>query len=136
MDEHTLRVLEFDKVLARCCLATVMALTVLVAGCGPASVGFTFDNRTDTALCQYPSPQDAAGARCLTELEPRGETGSGADCDNDRNRPITVIITIKQDGSEIYNRTASCGDWHDAGGRFVIGDEFVVTDSLQDETPQ
>jgi len=111
----------------------VVALTVIVAACGPASVGFTFDNRTDVPLCQYPSPQDAAGGRCLSELEPRDETGSGADCDADANRPITVIVTVKEDGRQIYSRTASCGEWDDSGGKFVIeqdGEEFVVTDSL------
>ena len=98
-------------------------------------MGFTFDNRTDVALCQYPSPQDAAAARCSAELEPRAETDWGRDCDGIDSRPITMIITVKDGGRQIYSRTASCGEWHDTGGRFVIeqeGEEFMVTDSLPD----
>lgn len=121
---------------ARRCLATLAPLTVVVVGCGPADVGFTFDNRTDAALCYYTSLGDAELAECNQELEPRAETDWGQDCDNDSNRPITVVITVKQGGYQIYNRTASCGEWHDTDRRFVIeqeGDEFIVTDSLPDE---
>ncbi len=120
-------------------LATAVALTLVAAGCGfPPDVGFTFDNRTDAALCYSLSLEEAGAARCLQELEPRAETDSGADCDGLEDRPITVIITVKQGGSIIYDRTASCGEWHDSGGRFVIeqeADEFIVTDSLPDSTP-
>ena len=122
----------------RRCLVAVVPLTVIVVGCGPADVGFTFDNRTDAALCEYTSPRSAAGARCLAEVEPRAETDWGQDCDNDSNRPITVVITVKQGGYQIYNRTASCGEWDDSDRRFVIereGGEFIVTDSLPDSTP-
>lgn len=123
---------------ARRCLAIAVPLSVIVAGCGPADVLFTFDNRTDAVLCEYPSPQDAAGARCLAKLEPRTETDWGRDCDGLESRPVTVIITIKQGGRQIYDRTASCGQWHDTERRFVIeqqGGEFIVTDSLTASTP-
>ena len=129
---------------ARRCLATLALLIVIVAaGCGwepffPPSVSFTFENRTDAALCEYGSPEGAAAARCLQELKPRAETESGRDCDGLEDRPITVIITVKQGGSTIYDKTATCGEWHDSGGRFVIeqeADEFIVTDSLPDSTP-
>lgn len=123
---------------ARRCLAVVVPLTVFVAGGGPADVRFTFDNRTDAVLCEYPSTEEAAGARCLVVLEPRAKTGGGRDCANDESRPIPVIITVKQGGRQIYNRTASCGEWYDSERRFIIeqqGDEFIVTDSLSDSTP-
>ena len=124
--------------LARLFLATVVLLSVTFAGCGPASVLFTFDNRTDAVLCEYPGPRDAAGATCLVTLAPRAETGGGRDCDGIESRPVTVIITVKEDGRQIYNRTASCGEWSDTVRRFVIereGEDFIVTDSLPKPTP-
>jgi hypothetical protein len=129
-------------------LATVVALTVLVAGCSSfpfysKEVAFTFDNRTDVVLCYFPSPQDAAGARCLQELKPRAKThwlpgcGRGTKDEVDSN-PITVVITVKKDGREIYIGRASCGEWNHTKRRFVIeqqGEEFLVTDSLTSSTP-
>jgi hypothetical protein len=120
---------------ARRCLAIVVTLTVIVTGCGPADVTFTFDNRTDTAFCEYASHQSAQSARCLAELKPHDDTHWGRDCDNQSDRPIRVVITVKQGGRQIYDRTATCGEWHDADGKFVIeqqGDDFIVTDSLPD----
>jgi hypothetical protein len=124
--------------LARPFLATVVLLSVLFAGCGPASVGFTFDNRTDAVLCEYPGPQEAAGGRCLVALAPRSETGGGRDCDGIESRPVTVIIAVKADGRQVYRKTASCGEWEDTARRFIIeqeGEEFIVTDSLPGPTP-
>ncbi len=49
-----------------------------------------------------------------------------------------MVITVKATGHEIYNRTASCGEWVDAKARFVIeqvGDEFIVTDNLGGDDP-
>jgi hypothetical protein len=111
----------------------------IVAGCGrgPADVAFTFDNRTDAILCDYTSPPDATAARCNTELKPQAATGGGRDCDNQESRPVRVIITVKQGGRQIYDRTASCGAWADTKRRFVIEQrdgEFIVTDSLPNST--
>lgn len=125
---------------ARRWLATAALLIVIVVGlgCGPASVLFTFDNRTDAVLCEYRAPNPAAAARCSAELEPRAETEWERGCAGDANIPITVIIAVKQGGDQIYRRTATCGEWLDTDRRFVIeqeGDEFIVTDSLPDSAP-
>ncbi|MCH7999575.1 MAG: hypothetical protein IIA91_08870 [Chloroflexi bacterium] len=51
---------------------------------------------------------------------------------------ITVILTVKEGGRQIYNRTAECRVWQDSDRIFVIereGDEFIVTDSLQYAKP-
>lgn len=117
---------------ARRCLPFVILLTLAISGfgCGPADVVWTFDNRTDEVLCEYPSPQGAAGARCLAELEPQAETDWGRDCDGKTSRPIPVIITVKQGGRQIYSETRSCGEWHDTDRTFVIEQEdgeFIVT---------
>ena len=74
----------------------------------------------------------------MTELEPQDKTKSGADCDGKTSRPINVIIapTSQQAGRPIYNRTATCGEWHDTDRTFTIeqaGDEFMVTDGMSRE---
>jgi hypothetical protein len=124
-------------------LTLLVQLAILAAGCSwmPVFSGeavFNFENRTDSALCIYPSSGDASSARCLLELGPRSEITSGRDCGGGTSgqvdaRTVTVIITVKQDGREIYHRTATCGEWNDTDRRFVIeqrGDDFIVTDSL------
>ncbi len=121
-----------------CSVALLAPLLMVVLACGPANVGFTFDNRSGSPLCEYPSPEDARGARCLTELDPNSETRGGRDCDGRNSRLVTVIITVKEDGQQIYNKTASCGEWEKSKGRFVIeqvGDDYVVTDGLLMPTP-
>jgi hypothetical protein len=123
--------------LARRSLLTVLVASAVVS-CGPPSVSFTFVNRTSSALCEYPSPEDAQLARCRTELRAGKETGGGRDCDNDDSRPIRVIITVKQEGRRIYDETAACSEWADTDRTFVIeqiAGEFVVTDSLPHATP-
>jgi hypothetical protein len=111
---------------------------VFVSGCGSASVLFTFDNQTGARLCEYANREGVAAARCLAEIRPRAETKWGRDCDNLSNRPIRIIITVKDGGRVIYDRTASCGEWNDTERRFVIeqdGNEFMVTDSFSDSMP-
>ncbi len=134
---------------ARRWLATFRPLIVVVAGtplililagfgCWQQDVLFTFDNRTDAVLCEYGSLNQAAAETCRAELEPQTETRWGRDCDAQRSRPITMIIAVKQGGRQIYNRTATCGEWQDSDRRFVIeqeGDGFIVTDSLPDFIP-
>jgi hypothetical protein len=103
-------------------------------------VHFTFDNRTDSLLCYYLSPEAASAARCQQEVGPQAETawtpGCGSGPGVEKN-PITVVLTVKQGGRQIYNRTAECRVWQDSDRTFVIeqrGDELVVTDSLPDDT--
>ena len=104
-------------------------------------VEFSFDNRTEFLLCYYPSPEDAVAAPCLQELKAQATTvwvpGCGSGPGVERNR-ITVILTVKEDGRQIYNRIEECRGWQDSDGTFVIeqqGDDFVVTDSLSDAIP-
>ena len=113
-------------------LLAVVLLAVIVAGCifGHADVVFTFDNRTDAALCQYASPEGVAAARCLENIEPQQEADIGNDCDGVDDRPISVFIAVKQDGRQIFERTETCADWHDTDRTFVIEQEdgeFIVT---------
>ena len=99
-------------------------------------VQFTFDNRTGSLLCSYRSPGLASSGRCLNDIDTLAETAWIVGCGDGpgvEKNPITVVLTVKQGGRQIYNRTAECRVWQDSDRIFVIeqrGDEFVVTDSL------
>ena len=126
------------------------ALILLTAGvfvaCGNATdtVRFRYDNRTDSTLCTYPSPQDAAAGKCQEPATPHATTRFGSGCGYGtssavRTHPVTMILTVKDSGQQIYSRTASCGEWNDSGATLVIeqrGDAFVVKDSLADSAPR
>ncbi len=104
-------------------------------------VKLTFVNDSDSRLCFNLSSAGAARGDTCSEVKPRGTSiwrpGCGYGTDAERN-PLTVVLTVGPGGREIYNRTALCNEWEESGARFTIeqrGDEFVVTDSLQDATP-
>lgn len=101
-------------------------------------VKFSIDNRTDSVLCAYPTHEDASAGRCKNEVEPKSSKpwllgcgdGPGAD-----TIPVTVVLTAKEGEHRIYERTAECRVWQASGRTFVIerrGDEFVITDPLED----
>jgi len=137
-----------QRVVRRTCrcavLTTLLAGTVAVsAACwfNQEEVEFTFDNRTESLLCYYGSPEDASGARCLEEVKSQATTvwvpgcgdGPGAD-----KIPLTVVLTVKEPERQIYERTEECRTWQASDGTFVIeqeGDEFAVTDPLTGMTP-
>jgi hypothetical protein len=130
-------------------LTLLIGIAAVSAACWPDwllgrhdEVEFTFDNRTDSLLCVYPYPDDASAGRCLAEVRPRAETGWTPGCaygtrgEVDRS-PVTVVLTLKEGGRQIYQRTASCRTWNETDRKFVIeqrGDEFSITDPLQDAT--
>jgi len=104
-------------------------------------VQFTFDNRTGSLLCYYSSPEVASTGRCLNEVDTLAETtyidGCGDGSGVEKN-PISVILTVKQGGRQIYNRTAECRVWQDSDRTFVIeqrGADFVVTDPFTGAPP-
>jgi hypothetical protein len=116
-------------------LAIALGLSLAFFGCGPADVVFTFDNRTDVLLCDFPTAPDAERSDCLVPLAPHSETRSGRDCDNRSGRLIRVIIALEAGRRVIYDRTATCGAWHDSSRRLVIeerGDDLAVTDDLDE----
>ena len=44
---------------------------------------------------------------------------------------MTVILTVKESGQRIYERSRPCQEWRDSERAFIVeqeGDEFVVTD--------
>lgn len=126
----------------------VVLLAVVFGGCGSypfysTEVVFKYDNRTGAVLCTYPSSPDASSGRCLAVVASRDKTTWGSGCgkgtkDEVNGNPITVVITVKEGGLQIYRRTASCGEWKDTERKFVIeqaSGEFVVTDSLPGVSP-
>ena len=105
------------------------------------SVEFTFDNRTDSFLCYYLSSEGASAAQCRQELEPQAKTTFEPGCGDGQEAdqiPLTVVLTVKEGGRQIYDRTEECRLWQRSDGLFVIekpGDEFIVTDSLPNAEP-
>ena len=130
------------RVISTALMALLIGVAVSSAACKwEDNVGGTVENRTDSAVCFYLYPEDAAEGRCSGELKPHTtddwfqecRDGPGAD-----KIPITVILAVKEGGRLIYQRTEECRVWQASGGKFVIqqrGDNFVVTDPLADATP-
>jgi hypothetical protein len=126
------------------------ALVVLIVGAALLSPAcwmwneedfeLNFDNRSDSVLCCYHYPEEAAAARCSAEVKPLAETTWLAECGDGpgaRGNRITVILIVKEGGRQIYQRTEECRTWQASHGTFVIeqqGDAFIVTDRLGDTT--
>src|SRR5438552_1981666 len=88
-------------------------------------VQLTFDNRTNSRLCYYPSSEDAAIPNCDAPIRPMDKTGYGPGCgygssDEIEANPLTVIITQGKGGPNIYNKTATCRTWKDSNRTLVI----------------
>jgi hypothetical protein len=123
-------------------LMLIIGTAVVSAACFlySADVQFGFDNRTDSTLCLFPSPEDAATGRCLNGLKPedydRKRTVGCGDGPHADSALVSVVITVDPRGHEIYSRTEECRLWNDSDRRFIIeqrGDDFVVTDPLPEE---
>ena len=98
-----------------------------------------FVNNTDSLLCCEGAPGQYGqfSDRCLNRIEPQGTTVWRPECESGGDYS-TVRLTVGARGREIYDRTATCGEWKASGGTFIIeqdGDEFVVADSLPENTP-
>ena len=134
-DEQRRNVTRADKwsLLAVSFLALALACYVVPS---QPTVEFSFENRTETLLCEYPSTEDAAGGRCLAEVPPGAVTKWEQGCgygDRPQQAPITVVLTVRESAERIYARTATCEAWLATDREFVIeqdGDEFLVVDSL------
>lgn len=116
-------------------LAAVVTLAFVGCFLG-TDLDLVFDNRTDSLLCFYLSPESAIRGSHCDEVKPNQESvwapGCGDGWGADRN-PITVVLTDGQGGPLIYEETALCREWKEAGERITIqqsGDAFVVTDNL------
>ena len=115
------------------------ALTVLAAAClGDTIVELTYINETDVELCHHSSlfgPQ--IGASCDARVKANGKTRWRPECGNaPETNLLTVVLTVREGGRQIYSQTATCQEWIDSGAEITIdeaGGELVVADSLPDE---
>ena len=124
-------------------IALLVGIAVFSAACDDhEEVKLTFDNRTEALLCFYSSTKYASEAECLAEVKPLRETpwvpgcgyGPGAD-----EAPLTVILTVKDGGRQIYERTEECRMWQKSSRKFIIerrGEDFEVTDPLTGTAPR
>jgi len=95
----------------------------------------TFVNETDSLLCFN---VDAASGEFCDEVKPQAKSVWRPECGQAGKQPLTIVLTLGQGGPEVYNGTATCDEWEDSGGKFMIeqrGGEIVVTDSLPDSAP-
>ena len=126
-------------------IALLISIGAVSAGCSlnlnHEEVELTFDNRTESLLCYFPSREDASAARCLQELKPLAQTTWRPGCgygEHADELPMTVILTVKEGGLQIYQRTEECRIWQKSSRKFVIqqsGDDFIVTDHIAATTP-
>jgi len=124
-------------------IALLVGIAVFSAACyyTPEDVRGTVENRTDSALCFYLYPEDAAEGRCSGEVKPHTTGDWLQECGEERDSdkfPITVILAVKEGGRIIYQRTEECRVWQASHGKFVIeqrGGDFVVTDYISATTP-
>ena len=124
-------------------MAMLVGIAVFSAACyyTPEDVRGTVENRTDSAVCFYLYPEDAAEGRCSGELKPHTTDDWLQECGEERDSdkfPITVILAVKEGGRIIYQRTEECRVWQASGGKFVIeqsGDDFIVTDYIAATRP-
>jgi hypothetical protein len=122
-----------------------VGIALVFAACSPnlghERVTFSFENRTDSVLCYYPSQEDASAAPCVQRVNPRTETtfSPGRGYGNEADEiPVTVILTTEANERAIYQRTEKCHIWQESDRTFVVqkdGAEFVVTDSLPEAPP-
>ena len=119
----------------------VLLLLFLLAGsCGPFErhhFEVTFINTTDALVCFEGAPGQFGefGGKCLDQIDAGATTSWDLDCESETDNRA-VRLTIGPGGTEIYSRTAACGDWRDSDATFIIkqvGDELVVTDSLPED---
>lgn len=123
----------------------LLGLALLAAACWIVpkheSVKLTFDNRTDSLICNHLSEESAVFGSCNQKIEPMATTASQPGCGygaGAEKLSLTVILRVEEEGRQIYERTEECQTWQASDGTFVIeqrGDEFVVTDPLTEAAP-
>ncbi len=118
-------------------IAPLLGFAIVLSGCDP-SPNITYDNQTGYLLCAVDSgrgPPKATPERC-DEIEPNErQSYLTSVCSGDD--PLWILMTVGPGGEEIYGpKLATCEEWDGATVTIQLrGDEFVVTDSLPDNTP-
>jgi len=113
----------------------LVANAAVFTGCDPG-IEIHFVNKTSSTLCWYWSEKHIRDPDYCDEIGPYEDIPHSAICRSDYEQ--LVLLTVGVAGDEIYNRTATCGEWKDSGAKIVIDridGKFVVTSSLPDPTP-
>jgi hypothetical protein len=116
----------------------LLGFVIVFSACGIDGhiIKLTFVNESDSRLCFNLSSADAARGDSCNEVKPRGTSDWRPECASEQ--PLTVVLSVREGGREIYNRTATCNEWEASGAKFTIeqrGGDFVVTDPLPDAAP-
>jgi hypothetical protein len=123
--------------------ALLVGIAVFFVACHwEENIEGTIENRTDSAQCfHYDYAENAPAGGCSFELKPHTsadwffECGDGPGTEKAR---VAVLLTVKEGGRLVYQRTEECRVWQASGGKFVIeqrGDDFIVTDYIAATTP-
>jgi len=115
--------------------ALLFACAAVLTGCDPG-IGITFVNKTSSTLCWYEYERDVGNPDACAEIQPNDKITYSTICESDWDQ--SVFLTVGVTGEQIYNRTATCGEWEDSGAKVTIDridGKFVVTDSLPAPTP-
>ena len=119
--------------------ALFIALLVVGAGCESLTretVKFEVENHSELLVCLYPDVESSETGRCLKPVKGGTSDGWELGCAYGSNAdaaPVTVVITVRETGQRVYNKTAECRVWQRSDRTFVIEQsdgEVVVTDPL------
>lgn len=115
--------------------ALLIACAAVFTGCDPG-IGLEIVNNTSSTLCWYEDQDRVGDPDHCVEILPKFQATYAVLCLSDYER--SAIFTVGVTGEQIYNRTATCGEWKDAGSKVTIDQidgKFVVTDGLPEPTP-
>jgi hypothetical protein len=107
-------------------VATLVAFIIVMSACGEEKANLTFVNSTATPLCFGVTRVDP---ELCSEIKPHSTAKWKHDCYGS----MKVVLARPNDARALYARDATCDEWQQSGGTFIIkqrGQELVVTDSL------
>ena len=121
---------------AKILLAGMLCAAIASLSCGSDNrPDLTFFNNTNSSFCYYEfKPVEGV----CPEIKPNGRSSFRGECSQGREQPMVVVITPASSQEEVYKRSASCREWKDSGGTFIIeqrGGKLEVVDSLPSESP-
>jgi hypothetical protein len=113
----------------------LVACAAVFISCDPG-IGLEIVNNTSSTLCWYEDQDRVGDSDHCVEIAPKSQARYAVLCLSDYEE--SVIFTIGVTGKQIYKRTATCGEWKDAGSKVIIDQidgKFLVTDGLLEPTP-
>jgi hypothetical protein len=119
-------------------LTFLILVTVILVACDPG-ITMTVVNNTDVPICWYSSGNygdgknfpDTTDPKYCMLVEPGGRCDAGVLCHSDSMK--WVVLTLGVGGQEIYAKSATCGEWEEAGATVVLDQrdgEYIVRDGV------